>query len=148
MGGSQADPIRLYIRPDHLAQMGEPVHFTHARFSVGDGDEQAIVCRWARAIRLMRELLPAGMANRVSAATSIVHGCGAPSTGSYEVRWNFRRVKAGHLFDYRLLRHTDRIVADQFIYNQDRNVVVTLPDNVLVVNSASLRSPAKVAGGR
>jgi len=72
----------------------------------------------------------------------------APSTGSYEVRWNFRRVKAGHLFDYRLLRHTDRIVADQFIYNQDRNVVVTLPDNVLVVNSASLRSPAKVTGGR
>jgi len=68
MRGSQADPIRLYIRPDHLAQMGEPVHFTHARFSVGDGDEQAIVCRWARAIRLLLELPPIGIANGVSVA--------------------------------------------------------------------------------
>ena len=68
------------------------------------------------------------------------------SSGSFEIRWNFRRVKAGHHFDYRILKHSDRVVADQFIYNNNRNVVVTLPDNVMVVNNAQLQSPRKPAG--
>ena len=67
------------------------------------------------------------------------------SSGSYEIRWNFRRIKAGHIFDYRILKHSDRIVADQFLFNHDRNVMVTLPDNVLVVNAAQLVSPRKAA---
>ena len=41
----QAEPIRLFIKPEHLAWMSEPIQFSRACFSIGDGEEQAIVCR-------------------------------------------------------------------------------------------------------
>lgn len=43
---AQPDPIRLYIKPEHLAFMGEPVQFSKACFNIGDGEELSIVCRY------------------------------------------------------------------------------------------------------
>jgi hypothetical protein len=66
MGDQKPVPIRLKLRPEHIAYMGVEVNFTRARFNTGESDEKYIVT----------------------------------STGPYVVTWNFRRVKAGKLFDY------------------------------------------------
>lgn len=66
MGEQKPIPIRLKLRPEHVAYMGVEVSFTRARFNTGESDEKYIVT----------------------------------STGPYVVTWNFRRVKAGKLYDY------------------------------------------------
>lgn len=64
------------------------------------------------------------------------------STGSYIVTWNFRRVKQGHLYDYQIKKYADRIVADNFRFGQDKNIVVTLPHNVTMISKTSLSIPS------
>ena len=63
------------------------------------------------------------------------------STGPYIVTWNFRRVKQGKLNDYQLKSHNDTVVAGNFKFGQDRNIVVALPHDVTLVNKKQLRSP-------
>lgn len=43
MGNDKPAPIRLKLRPEHVAYMGIEVAFTRARFNSGDGDEKYIV---------------------------------------------------------------------------------------------------------
>jgi hypothetical protein len=62
-------PIRLQLRPEHVAWMQSVVSFTAAKFNTGeDGSEKAIIT----------------------------------STGPYVITWNFRKVKAGKLYDYQI----------------------------------------------
>src|SRR5690242_4364197 len=65
------------------------------------------------------------------------------STGPYVITWNFRRVKAGHLYDYQIKKYDDTIVADNFKFGQDRTIVVTLPDDVTATAKHHLVSPVK-----
>lgn len=52
------------------------------------------------------------------------------STGPFIVTWNFRAIKMGKLDSYKIKRYRDNIVADDFAYNDDGRIVVTLPNNV------------------
>ena len=54
------------------------------------------------------------------------------STGPFIVVWNFRSVKLGRLNSYKIKRYQDNIVADDFTYNDDGRIVVTLPNDVSV----------------
>ncbi|KAJ3207961.1 hypothetical protein HK099_000162 [Clydaea vesicula] len=60
------------------------------------------------------------------------------STGPYVVTWNFRRVKQGKLYDYRIKCYTEEVVADNFKFNQDQNIIVALPQNVEMVGKGKL----------
>lgn len=62
------------------------------------------------------------------------------STGLFIVTWNFRSVKLDRLDNYKVARYHDIVVADDFTYNDDGRIVVTLPNDVSVAtrrNSAS-----------
>jgi hypothetical protein len=51
---------------------------------------------------------------------------------------NFKEVKKGRLDDYRIMKYQSNVVADEFKYGSDRNVVVALEHNVLMVNKKDL----------
>ncbi|RKP23246.1 VID27 cytoplasmic protein-domain-containing protein, partial [Syncephalis pseudoplumigaleata] len=65
------------------------------------------------------------------------------STGPYVITWNFRRVKQGKLYDYQIKQYQEDVVADNFKYGQDRNIIVALPDDVQMASKRSLLSPKK-----
>jgi hypothetical protein len=58
------------------------------------------------------------------------------STGPYIITWNFRKLKKNRLNDYKIKLCTNDIIADQFLYGHQDQVVVTLPDNVFVEKRA------------
>ncbi len=70
------------------------------------------------------------------------------SSGPYVITWNLRRVKQGKLYDYQIKRYEDNVVADNFRYGQDRNIVVTLPDHVTMISKKSLSAPTPTALSR
>lgn len=54
------------------------------------------------------------------------------STGPYIITWNFRSARRGRVYDYRVKREYQEVVADQFRFGKDDQVVVTLTDDVLL----------------
>ncbi|KAI9028570.1 VID27 cytoplasmic protein-domain-containing protein [Hyaloraphidium curvatum] len=110
MGEQKPMPIRLKLRPEHVAFMGVEVSFTRARFNTGEGDEKYIVT----------------------------------GTGPFVVTWNFRRVKAGKLYDYVIKKYTEDVVTDDFRPGQGRSIVVTLPNDVTIAKSSELKDPVKL----
>jgi hypothetical protein len=66
------------------------------------------------------------------------------STGPYVVTWNFRRLKLGDLYNYSIKKYPDRVVADDFKYGTDRNVIVALPNDVTMVSKKNLSTPGKL----
>jgi hypothetical protein len=70
------------------------------------------------------------------------------STGPFVITWNFRRVKQGKLYDYSIKQHDDTVVADNFKFGQDKNIIVTLPENVEMVSRSQLSTPTKMLKSR
>jgi len=73
------------------------------------------------------------------------------STGCYVVTWNLRRLKQGRVDDYQIkvsLRGTEicadkqqydsRVVADNFKFGADKNIIVALEHNVVMANKKEL----------
>jgi len=59
------------------------------------------------------------------------------STGPYLVLWNFNSIiKHKNRFDYRIQRCPQQVVADQFRFNRDKEMVVTLQDDVYLQKRA------------
>jgi len=59
------------------------------------------------------------------------------STGPYLVLWNFNSIiKRKNPFDYRIQRCPQQVVAEQFRFNKDKEVVVTLQDDVYLQKRA------------
>jgi len=52
------------------------------------------------------------------------------STGPFVITWNFKSVKAGLVRDYKIKKYDSVVVADDFRFGADNEVVVTLPDDV------------------
>lgn len=48
------------------------------------------------------------------------------STGPFVIAFNFRAVKAGRLREYKIKRYDDTIVADNFRFGDDREIVRVL----------------------
>eukprot|EP01135_Chromosphaera_perkinsii_P012441 Nk52_evm52s2657 gene=Nk52_evmTU52s2657 len=65
------------------------------------------------------------------------------SSGPFVITWNFRQVKLNKLYGYQIKQYTDNVVADQFQHNQDKSIVVTLPDDVTVVTKTHMSTPTK-----
>jgi hypothetical protein len=45
------------------------------------------------------------------------------SSGAFVIAWNFRRVKLGNVNSYTIKRYDDKVVADSFKFNGDRDIV-------------------------
>lgn len=45
------------------------------------------------------------------------------STGPFIVAWNFRQVKSGNISNYTLRRFSEDVVADNFKFGGDRDIV-------------------------
>lgn len=55
------------------------------------------------------------------------------STGPYLITWNFDKIRRfGIVDDYKIKKCPEKVVADQFRYNAADQVVVTLPDDVVL----------------
>ncbi|BGP22446.1 vacuolar import and degradation protein [Rhodotorula toruloides] len=65
------------------------------------------------------------------------------STGPFIVAWNFRQVKSGNTSNYTLRRFSEDVVADNFKFGGDREIIVTLPENVFVEEKKKLKAPTR-----
>ena len=63
------------------------------------------------------------------------------STGPYVITWPVKSIIQGKLYDYQIKKYSDTIVADNFKYGQDANIIVTLPDQVTMIDKRALQSP-------
>ncbi|BGP37527.1 Vacuolar import and degradation protein 27 [Rhodotorula kratochvilovae] len=109
-------PRRLTLRPEHVAHMQE--------VQGGEG-----VC-----------FTPAKFN---AALTGEPERTIVTSTGPFIVAWNFRQVKAGNTHNYTLRRFSDDVVADNFKFGGDREIIVTLPENVFVEEKKKLKAPTR-----
>ncbi|KAJ3020130.1 UNVERIFIED_CONTAM: hypothetical protein HDU68_010331 [Siphonaria sp. JEL0065] len=116
LGDQKPFPVRLQLRPEHVAYMGGSVSFTPARFNTSSGNNSGEF-----------------------EETSIV-----TSTGSFVVTWNFRRVKQGKLNDYTIKQYGTEIVADNFKFGEDKNILVALPEDICMTSRKSLQTPTKM----
>jgi hypothetical protein len=70
------------------------------------------------------------------------------STGPYVITWNFRKVKNGRLHEYNIKKYGENVVADNFKYGADKNIIVALPSNVEMVSKSTLQTPTKMLKSR
>jgi len=54
------------------------------------------------------------------------------SIGDYIIMWNFAKVKKGKITEYTVKQLVDRVIANQFRFNDQSNLLVTLPKTVKV----------------
>lgn len=54
------------------------------------------------------------------------------SSGPFLITWSFRSVKLGRLDTYKIAKYQDEVVADDFTFNNDGKIVVTLPNDVSI----------------
>jgi hypothetical protein len=117
---SKPIPRRLQLRPEHTAYMTSPVNFTPARFNTGPNETEKTIIT---------------------------------STGCYVVTWNLRRLKQGRVDDYQIKvsfalrreiasadekQYDSRVVADNFKFGADKNIIVALEHNVVMANKKEL----------
>jgi hypothetical protein len=68
------------------------------------------------------------------------------STGPFIVTWNFRNVKQGKKDSYQIKRYVDNVVADDFAYDNDGKIVVTLPHDVTRTGSRLVERDGRPEG--
>ncbi|GAA5863919.1 hypothetical protein JCM8547_005280 [Rhodosporidiobolus lusitaniae] len=108
-------PRRLTLRPEHVAHMQEVC---------GDG-------------------VAFTPAKFNAALTGEPERTIVTSTGPFIVAWNFRQVKQGNTSNYTLRRFGADVVADNFKFGGDREIIVTLPENVFVEEKKKLKAPTR-----
>lgn len=67
------------------------------------------------------------------------------STGPFVITWNFKRVKQGRTDDYQIRKYQSNVVADNFKFGTDRNVIVALEHDVFMVNKKQLQKPTRAS---
>lgn len=65
------------------------------------------------------------------------------STGSYVVKWNLNDVLEGKLYSYQLTKCNDLVVADNFEFGENDNVIVAMPDDIRKVSVRNLKKPGR-----
>ncbi|EGG24212.1 WD40-like domain-containing protein [Cavenderia fasciculata] len=95
-------PKRLILKPADIKRLGGQISFTPAKFNVD-------------------------LVNNNNSETSIV-----TSSGRFLITWNFRKIKQNILDIYQIKEYKHEIVADQFKFNKDNSIVVTLPNDVIM----------------
>ncbi|KAJ9108936.1 hypothetical protein QFC21_000258 [Naganishia friedmannii] len=65
------------------------------------------------------------------------------STGPFVITWNFKSVKRGKFDDYSIRKYQSNVVADDFKFGTDKNVIVALEQDVFMVNKKQLQKPTR-----
>jgi len=111
---SKPQPRRLGLQPAHVAQFQ---HETKAALS----------------------FTPARFNTGVDdKETSIV-----TATGPFIITWNMKKVLAGRKDPYTIKRYAEEVMADDFKYGSDKNVIVALPNEVNMVAKQSFKKPTR-----
>lgn len=77
------------------------------------------------------------------------------ATGPFIITWNLKRVLAMRKDCYTIKRYNEEVMADDFKFGTDKNVIVALPNQVELVGKQSFKKPtresiampARVSGG-
>lgn len=117
---SKPQPRRLAMKPEHVAQFQ---HETKTSLSFTTAKFNAD---------------PDGK------ETSII-----TSTGPFLVTWSLKKVLAGQKDPYQIKRYSDQVIADNFEFGSDKNVILALPDQVDMVSRKAFKRPTRdsIAGG-
>lgn len=111
---SKPQPRRLAMKPEHVAQFQ---HETGASLSFTTAKFNAD---------------PNGK------ETSVI-----TSTGPFLVTWSLKKVLAGQKDPYQIKRYSDRVIADNFEFGSDKNVILALPDQVDMVSRKAFKRPTR-----
>lgn len=65
------------------------------------------------------------------------------STGPFIVTWSLDKVIKGQRDPYKIKRYGDQVMADNFKYGTDKNLIVTLPNEVEMVKRGELKRPTR-----
>jgi len=66
------------------------------------------------------------------------------STGPYLIIWDFKKVKRGDTSAYSMRKHNADVIAENFVYNNDKEAIITLPDDVTTIARDSMYKPEKL----
>lgn len=69
------------------------------------------------------------------------------ATGPFVVTWSMKKVLLGIKEPYSIKRYAEEVKADNFRYGSDRNVIVTLPNEVNMVAKAAMKKPTRESIG-
>ncbi|KAJ5306203.1 hypothetical protein PENANT_c024G07762 [Penicillium antarcticum] len=111
---SKPQPRRLGLQPEHVAQFQ---HETKQPLS----------------------FTPARFNTGVdSTETSII-----TATGPFIITWNMKKVVAGRKDPYTIKRYGENVMADNFRFGSDKNVIVALPNEVNMVAKRTFQRPTR-----
>ncbi|PTB44501.1 hypothetical protein M441DRAFT_77577 [Trichoderma asperellum CBS 433.97] len=65
------------------------------------------------------------------------------ASGPYIIEWNLKRVIRGIKTPYMIKRYEEKVMADDFKFGSDKNVIVALPNEVNMVAKKSLKEPTR-----
>lgn len=65
------------------------------------------------------------------------------STGPFIVTWSLKKVLAGNKDPYQIKRYSAQVVADNFEFGSDKNVILALPNEVDMVSRKSFKRPTR-----
>ncbi|CAM0138831.1 beta-adaptin [Umbelopsis sp. WA50703] len=66
------------------------------------------------------------------------------STGPYVVSWSMKKIRLGKIYDYTIKKYDDIVVSDNFVYGNDNNIVVALPNDVTTLSKRNLGTPQDI----
>ena len=65
------------------------------------------------------------------------------ATGPFIITWNMKKVLAGRKDPYTIKRYAEEVMADDFKFGSDKNVIVALPNEVNMVAKQSFKKPTR-----
>ncbi|KAF2857959.1 VID27-domain-containing protein [Piedraia hortae CBS 480.64] len=65
------------------------------------------------------------------------------STGPFVVTWSMRKVLANRKDPYHIKRYAEKVMADNFRFGSDKNIIVALPNEVDMVARRALQRPTR-----
>ncbi|KAL7797310.1 VID27 cytoplasmic domain-containing protein [Trichoderma ceciliae] len=65
------------------------------------------------------------------------------ASGPYIIEWNLKRIIRGMKTPYKIKRYEEKVMADDFKFGSDKNVIVALPNEVNMVAKQSLKMPTR-----
>jgi hypothetical protein len=65
------------------------------------------------------------------------------ATGPFIITWSLKKVLAGRKDPYTIKRYGENVMADNFRFGSDKNVIVALPNEVNMVQKKSFKKPTR-----
>ncbi|KAI9045540.1 uncharacterized protein KD926_007956 [Aspergillus affinis] len=65
------------------------------------------------------------------------------ATGPFIITWSLKKVTTGRKDPYTIKRYSEEVMADNFRFGSDKNVIVALPNEVNMVAKKSLQRPTR-----